>query len=167
MASLEPDVATSNLYWTVSDPSALEILESATVRKDEKEYVSTITTKGSTIQYKILKDNFFGFKYSIKCFSKEYVWNEEAGSYKLEQNIVREIFIYKPFPWWLIIVICAVGVILFGLLIWWLVKRNKKQKDKKEAKKQQKELEKVSNTIKKTKVESPKTKKQKDNLNIN
>ena len=167
MASLEPDVATSNLYWTVSDPSALEILESATVRKENEEYVSTITTKGSTIQYKILKDNFFGFKYSIKCFSKEYVWSEEAGSYQLEQNIVREIFIYKPFPWWLIIVICAVGVILFGLLIWWLVKRNKKQKDKKEAKKQQKELEKVSNTIKKTKVESPKTKKQKDNLNIN
>ena len=137
MPSLRPNAPESMLYWSTSDSSAIQLLHFVIDKETGKQKLETLSNddgptvvdslKGSTVHFKLLKDNFFGFSYKIYCKSKINKI-DQYGRETFADNIVKEITIYKPFPIWLIIVCALAGVLIIGLIIWLSIRSHNKKK---------------------------------------
>ena len=137
MPSLRPNAPESMLYWSTSDSSAIQLLHFVIDKETGKQKLETLSNddgptvvdslKGSTVHFKLLKDNFFGFSYKIYCKSKINKI-DQYGRETFADNIVKEITIYKPFPIWLIIVCALAGALIIGLIIWLSIRSHNKKK---------------------------------------
>ena len=93
------------LFWSVSDNTAVYLEHDETIIDK---------TNGSMNHFRILKDNYFGFKYKIYCKNSE-------------GNVVKEITLYKPFPLWLLLLISLYSSFVIAGIIVNIVVQKKKQ----------------------------------------